>query len=89
MAARRFIVKGRVQGVWFRESTRRCAEPLGLTGHAINLPNGDVEVLAAGSPENIEQLKAWLHQGPRLAEVTEVIECESPTGPAPVEFRTG
>ncbi len=72
--ARRFTVKGRVQGVFFRDSTRRVAQSLGLTGHAINLSNGDVDVLACGDPEAIARLEAWLHEGPRMAEVAEVIE---------------
>jgi acylphosphatase len=44
--ARIYTIKGRVQGVFFRASTRRVAESLGITGHAINLPDGDVEVIA-------------------------------------------
>jgi acylphosphatase len=47
--ARLFTVHGRVQGVWFRDSTRREAERLGVQGHAINRPDGTVEVLAYGS----------------------------------------
>ena len=43
---RLFTIKGRVQGVWFRDSARREAERLGISGYARNLPNGDVEVLA-------------------------------------------
>ena len=86
--ARRFTVKGRVQGVFFRDSTRRVAQSLGLTGHAINLSNGDVDVLACGDPEAIARLATWLHEGPRMAEVTDVIE-----RPAEVQelhgFRTG
>ncbi len=70
--ARRFTVHGRVQGVWFRESTRREAEPLGITGHAINLPDGTVEVMAIGTPEALQALEAWLHQGPPMARVTRV-----------------
>jgi acylphosphatase len=72
--ARLFTIKGRVQGVFFRDSTRRVAQSLGLTGHAINLANGDVEVLACGDEASIRELAEWLHQGPRMAEVTEVIE---------------
>jgi acylphosphatase len=87
-SARQFTVKGRVQGVFFRDSTRRVAQSLGLTGHAINLSNGDVEVLACGDPEAIAKLAAWLHEGPRMAEVTAVIErpveSQEPDG-----FRTG
>jgi len=86
--ARRFTVKGRVQGVFFRDSTRRVAQSLGLTGHAVNLSNGDVDVLACGDPEAVAKLAAWLHEGPRMAEVTDVIE-----SPAQAEeldgFRTG
>ena len=48
MACRRFVVSGRVRGVWYRASTRRFAESLGLSGHALNLPDGRVEVLALG-----------------------------------------
>ena len=72
-AARRFTIKGRVQGVFFRDSTRRVAESLGITGHAVNLDNGDVEVLACGEPAALDQLAAWLNEGPRMADVTDVI----------------
>lgn len=71
-AARRFTIKGRVQGVFFRESTRRVAESLGITGHAINLPNGDVEVLAFGEPDALDKLAEYLKDGPTMAVVTNV-----------------
>ena len=87
-AARRFIVKGRVQGVFFRDSTRRVAESLGLTGHGVNLPDGNVEVLAAGDPEGIARLEAWLREGPPLSRVTSVDGNDVET-PAPTGFRTG
>jgi acylphosphatase len=70
--ARQFTIRGRVQGVFFRDSTRRVAQSLGITGHAINLPNGDVEVLAFGEDSAIEKLADWLNDGPRMAEVSEV-----------------
>ena len=70
--ARLFTVHGRVQGVWFRESTRREAMQLGIAGHAINLPEGTVEVLAVGAPEALRVLEAWLHSGPPMARVTKV-----------------
>ena len=86
-AARLYTVKGRVQGVFFRASTRRVAESLGISGHAINLRGGDVEVLACGEPAALDQLGAWLHDGPPHARVDEVIvrdvETEAPRG-----FRT-
>ena len=71
---RRYLVSGRVQGVWFRESTRREATRLGLAGSATNLPDGRVEVLAAGSGKDIDQLSAWLRHGPDMARVDGVIE---------------
>jgi len=70
--ARQFTVHGRVQGVWFRDSTRREAERLGITGHAINLPDGSVEVLACGTNDALAELENWLHQGPPLASVEKV-----------------
>ena len=70
--ARLFTVHGRVQGVWFRDSTRREAERLAIAGHAINLPDGKVEVLACGSPEALRELETWLHSGPPLASVSQV-----------------
>ncbi len=72
--ARRFTIKGRVQGVWFRDSTRKVAESLGLSGHAINLNDGNVEVLACGDEAAIDQLAEWLRDGPRMAKVVQVIE---------------
>ena len=70
--ARLFTVHGRVQGVWFRDSTRRQAERLGITGHAINLSNGNVEVFAIGSVEALAQLEQWLHVGPPVSNVSKV-----------------
>lgn len=86
--ARRFIVTGRVQGVYFRDSTRRVAESLDLTGHAINLPNGDVEVFACGSEAALDELQAWLHEGPALARVT-AVRSEPAAVSDVADFRTG
>ncbi len=81
---RRYTVHGRVQGVWFRDSTRREAEKLSITGHAINLSNGNVEVLACGEAGALEQLESWLHEGPPLSRVTKVesieVDGEAPQG---------
>ena len=83
-AARRFTIKGRVQGVFFRESTRRVAESLGITGHAINLSNGDVEVLAFGEIDALDKLADYLRDGPTMAAVTgmasETVEYEEHEG---------
>jgi acylphosphatase len=70
--ARLFTVYGRVQGVWFRDSTRREAERLGITGYAINLPDGTVEVLACGASDALDELATWLLSGPPMASVTKV-----------------
>jgi acylphosphatase len=72
MAAVRFLVSGSVQGVFFRASTRQQALLLGLRGVARNLPDGRVEVLAAGEAAAIETLARWLHHGPPLADVEAV-----------------
>ena len=86
--ARLFTIKGRVQGVFFRANTRRVAESLGLSGYAINLPDGNVEVLACGDDEAVDSLSDWLQHGPDRARVDEVrseqIEVEVPHG-----FQTG
>lgn len=85
---KRFSVTGRVQGVWFRAATRRQAVSLGLTGYAVNRPDGSVEVLACGEQKTVEQLHAWLWQGPPAAEVShvlgELVDCQPPA-----DFTTG
>lgn len=69
----RFLISGKVQGVWFRESTRRQGIGLSLVGTAVNLPDGRVEVVVAGNEPEIEQLAAWLQHGPLLARVDQVL----------------
>lgn len=66
---RLFLIEGRVQGVFFRESTRRLAQPLGITGYAKNMADGSVQVLACGDPGALEQLAQWLKHGPPMAQV--------------------
>jgi acylphosphatase len=92
LIARRCLVSGRVQGVYFRASTRQRAEALGVTGHARNLPDGGVEVLACGTEQAVEALCRWLWQGPPAAHVTNVVvedvAIESLPG-RPAEFSTG
>jgi len=68
----RCIVKGHVQGVFFRASTQEQAKHLNIQGWAKNLNDGSVEVLACGDETKIEQLKKWLHQGPPMAHVESV-----------------
>lgn len=84
----RFLVSGRVQGVWFRASTREEAQRHGITGHARNLPDGRVEVLACGHSEALRRLEEWLWQGPDAARVTDVAREEASVTP-PEGFGTG
>lgn len=81
-------VQGRVQGVFFRASTQREALRLGLQGHAVNLANGGVEVLACGSSAAVEQLEAWLWEGPPGARVDSVV-CHSVNLTPTPGFRAG
>jgi acylphosphatase len=74
MAAARFLVSGKVQGVFFRASTREQALRLDLSGSARNLADGRVEVIAAGDAEAIEALERWPRQGPPSAKVIEVVQ---------------
>ncbi len=69
-----YTISGRVQGVWFRDSTRQKAQSLQITGYARNLHDGNVEVLACGSRESLDTLRHWLGQGPPLARVSGVSE---------------
>jgi len=64
------VVRGRVQGVGFRYTTRRRAQQLGLAGWARNRPNGSVEVCAQGSDDAIERLITFLEKGPPGASIT-------------------
>jgi len=74
LEARRWYVRGRVQGVGYRYFAQRAAPELGLTGYARNLDDGRVEVYAAGPAEKLAQLAPLLHRGPRWAEVRGVEE---------------
>ncbi|MCB9763421.1 MAG: acylphosphatase [Alphaproteobacteria bacterium] len=66
------LISGRVQGVWYRASTQREAARLGLVGWVRNLPDGRVEAVAEGPPDQLDALVDWCHEGPRDARVTGV-----------------
>lgn len=85
MAAARFMVAGRVQGVGFRAATRARALELGLTGRARNLVDGRVEVRAHGAPAALDRFEQWLRAGPPAASV-EVLERLPLHGPADPDF---
>lgn len=77
-ATRRWIVRGRVQGVGFRWAVRRRAEALGLTGFARNRDDGGVEVVARGATSVLDELERYLLEGPRLAVVQGVEKTDVP-----------
>jgi len=75
--ARRWLVRGRVQGVGYRYFAQRSAQALGLTGYARNLDDGRVEVYAAGPADKLAEFAPLLHRGPRWADVRGVEELEA------------
>ena len=77
MQAKRFFVRGRVQGVGFRWFVQRSADELGVKGYARNLADGRVEVYAVGPAGKLKELSGLLWTGPRLAEVRGVDEEEA------------
>ena len=85
--ARRFVVRGRVQGVGFRWFVEREAHILGIAGWVRNNSDGSVEVLAMGTRDQLWGLRARLHQGPRAARVDDVEESEARPVPGLTTFR--
>lgn len=88
MAAVRFLISGKVQGVFFRASTRERALDLGLSGRATNLPDGRVEVIAEGDASALDALETWLKHGPPMARVDRM-ERSVWEGPVNSGFVTG
>lgn len=66
------IIRGRVQGVWYRQSTKETATGLGLTGWAKNCPDGSVQAVFEGNKEKVEMAIAWCRQGPPAADVSDI-----------------
>jgi acylphosphatase len=78
---RRAIVRGRVQGVWYRASAAREAARLGVAGSAANRPDGSVELVVEGEPGAVDALLAWARLGPPRASVHDVeVTDEAPVG---------
>lgn len=86
-AARRIVVRGRVQGVFFRGSTARRARELALRGSAENQADGSVVVLAAGESAALAELTQWLKRGPPMARV-DALESED-IDPAALSWPAG
>lgn len=84
MICKRCIVSGHVQGVWFRDTTRKRANELGVQGSAVNLEDGSVEVIACGEPDAVQALGEWLWTGSILSSVSDVtceqVEISPPEG---------
>ena len=76
--ARRWFIRGRVQGVGYRYFAQNAASLLGLTGYARNLDDGRVEVYAVGTAAQLSEYAAMLHKGPRWSDVRGVEEQEAP-----------
>jgi acylphosphatase len=78
---RRVVVHGHVQGVFFRDTARRKAAALGVTGSVRNRPDGTVEAVFEGDPDSVEVLVDWCRRGPRGAAVSRVeVHEEQPEG---------
>jgi acylphosphatase len=74
------IISGRVQGVWFRATTKQKAEQLGITGWVRNTSDGCVEAILEGEEQQVKKMIEWCHEGPPLAVVNKVeIKNQNPT----------
>ncbi|HUL24717.1 MAG TPA: acylphosphatase [Streptosporangiaceae bacterium] len=81
MVRYRILVSGRVQGVFFRDTCRRMAAEHGVSGWVRNLPDGRVEAVFEGRPEDVDRLLEWARRGPSLAVVAGVaVQAEPPEG---------
>jgi acylphosphatase len=72
------IISGRVQGVWFRASTKEKADQLGITGWVRNTPDGHVEAVFEGDEKILQEMLDWCHHGPQYAKVKNVKITEQP-----------
>ena len=78
---RRVVVRGRVQGVFFRDSCRQQAEAVGVGGWVRNEPDGTVAAVFEGSPDGVHRMVDWCRSGPAYARVSGIeVHDESPTG---------
>lgn len=88
LVARRVVASGHVQGVFFRDRTRREASRRGVTGWVRNRPDGTVEAHLEGAPGAVDELVRWCREGPRHATVYELRVSEAePEGHSRFEIR--
>jgi acylphosphatase len=86
---KRVLVSGRVQGVFYRDTCRRLATRLGVSGWVRNLPDGRVEAVFEGPSEQVRRLVEWSRQGPESAVVDEVtVHAERPEGLSAFSIRS-
>jgi acylphosphatase len=83
MPTAHLLIKGKVQGVFYRATARKIANEMGITGWARNTSEGDVEVMATGKQEVLDRFIVWCRRGPEMAAVTDVIISKM----APAEFK--
>lgn len=82
------LISGKVQGVWFRASTKQVAESLGLSGWVRNLSDGRVEAVFEGDAESVSKAIEWCRKGPEGAVVTDIeVSYEAPEGLEGFEIR--
>jgi acylphosphatase len=91
LVAKKCLVSGRVQGVYYRATIAQRARELGVAGHAINLPDGRVEVHAVGTADVVQTLIDFMWKGSSASHVTSVDVTDVPldAGQRPTGFRTG
>jgi acylphosphatase len=88
MRGKRFLVSGRVQGVFYRGTVAQHARELAISGHAHNLADGRVEVVAFGSPDVLQELERRLWVGSAASKVI-TVEIEDVEADAPARFQMG
>ena len=86
MITREIIVRGKVQGVFFRASVKEVADRLGITGRVKNLPDGAVGLVTTGTGDAMEKMLAWCKEGPPREQVDEV-EMKEVNDPGYTDFR--
>lgn len=74
----KITVKGKVQGVFYRDTSKEIADSLNIRGTVENLKNGDVEIIAQGKERALKDFLQWCEKGPNKAEVLEVSSYEIP-----------
>lgn len=78
----RLVISGKVQGVFYRATAKDMAVSLGITGWVKNMSDGNVEIKASGSKENLEKFIAWCRRGPKNAAVENVVVTKADDEPA-------